>query len=50
MTKPKILNNEAERLHVFRAFKILDTSHEERFDRVTRIAKRMFNVFISLLR
>ena len=49
MIKPEIPNNEAERLHALRALKILDTSHEERFDRVTRIAKRMFNVSISLV-
>lgn len=49
MIKPDIPENEAERLHALRALKILDTSHEERFDRVTRMAKRMFNVSISLV-
>nr|WP_231609374.1 MULTISPECIES: GAF domain-containing protein [unclassified Pseudoalteromonas] len=49
MIKSEIPSNEAERLHALRALKILDTSHEERFDRVTRIAKRMFNVSISLV-
>lgn len=49
MIKPEISKNEAERLHALRALKILDTSHEERFDRVTRMAKRMFNVSISLV-
>lgn len=49
MIKPEILKNEAERLHALRTLKILDTSHEERFDRVTRMAKRMFNVSISLV-
>lgn len=49
MIKPTIPNNEAERLHALRTLNILDTSHEERFDRVTRMAKRMFNVSISLV-
>ena len=49
MIKPAIPSNEAERLHALRTLNILDTSHEERFDRVTRMAKRMFNVSISLV-
>ncbi|MFT6284702.1 MAG: diguanylate cyclase (GGDEF)-like protein [Arenicella sp.] len=49
MIKPQIPDNEAERLHVLRTLEILDSSHEERFDRVTRIAKRMFGVSISLV-
>ncbi|MBA6326660.1 sensor domain-containing diguanylate cyclase [Colwellia sp. MB02u-6] len=49
MIKPQFPKNEAERLHALRTLKILDTSHEERFDRVTRMAKRMFGVSISLV-
>jgi diguanylate cyclase (GGDEF)-like protein len=49
MIKPEIPTNEAERLHALRTLNILDTSHEERFDRVTRMAKRMFDVSISLV-
>ncbi len=49
MQTPKIPENEAERLHALRTLQILDTSHEERFDRVTRMAKRMFGVPISLV-
>jgi diguanylate cyclase (GGDEF)-like protein len=49
MIKPEIPENEAERLHALRTLQILDTSHEERFDRVTRMAKRMFGVSISLV-
>jgi diguanylate cyclase (GGDEF)-like protein len=49
MIKPKLPANEAERLHALRTLQILDTSHEERFDRVTRMAKRMFDVEISLV-
>jgi len=47
--KPELPTNEAERLHALRSLQILDTSHEERFDRVTRMAKRMFGVEISLV-
>lgn len=49
MIKPEIPKNEAERLHALRALRILDTSYEERFDRITRMAKRMFSVSISLI-
>ncbi|KGM07168.1 hypothetical protein LP43_0776 [Methylophaga thiooxydans] len=49
MIKPQKPKNEAERLHALRTLQILDTSHEERFDRVTRMAKRMFGVSISLV-
>lgn len=49
MIKPDTPANEAERLHALRTLEILDTSHEERFDRVTRMAKRMFGVEISLV-
>jgi len=49
MKKPLTPTNEAERLHALRALDILDTPAEERFDRVTRLAKRMFNVSIALV-
>jgi diguanylate cyclase (GGDEF)-like protein len=49
MIKPRLPSNEPERLHALRTLQILDTSHEERFDRVTRMAKRMFGVEISLV-
>lgn len=49
MIEPKTRQSEAKRLHALRTLKILDTSHEERFDRVTRLAKRIFNVSISLV-
>ncbi|MDY6885371.1 MAG: sensor domain-containing diguanylate cyclase [Pseudomonadota bacterium] len=49
MQTPLIPENEAERLHALRALEILYTTHEERFDRVTRMAKRMFGVEISLV-
>ena len=49
MKCPEIPQNEAERLHALRALQILDSSHEERFDRVTRLARRLFGVPISLV-
>jgi diguanylate cyclase (GGDEF)-like protein len=49
MIKPVIPENELERLHALKTLHVLDTSHEERFDRVTRIAKRMFGVSLSLI-
>lgn len=49
MLAPKKSHNEAERLHALRALRILDTSREERFDRVTRMAKQVFNVPIALV-
>lgn len=47
MKKPEIPQNETERLATLRALNILDTEAEERFDRATRIAKRMFAVPIA---
>lgn len=49
MEKPPIPKNEGERLSALHALKILDTPHEERFDRVTRMARRMFGVPIALV-
>jgi diguanylate cyclase (GGDEF)-like protein len=46
---PAIPVNEIERLHVLRALALLDTEEEERFDRLTRVATRMFNVPIALV-
>lgn len=49
MQAPAIPANEVERLHVLRALALLDTEEEERFDRLTRVATRMFNVPIALV-
>ena len=49
MKKPDIPQDEAVRLKTLRSLNILDTSSEERFDRLTRMAKRMFNVPIALV-
>lgn len=49
MKIPEIPENEIERLNDLRSLNILDTQAEERFDRITRMAKRMFNVPIALV-
>ena len=49
MKTPDIPANEEERLKSLRSTSILDTDPEERFDRLTRMAKRMFGVSIALV-
>ncbi len=49
MQKPPIPVDEATRIDALRALKILDTSPEERFDRLTRLAKRLFGVPIAVV-
>jgi diguanylate cyclase (GGDEF)-like protein len=49
MHLPPIPGNESTRLETLRALNILDTSPEERFDRLTRLAKRLFGVPIALV-
>lgn len=49
MKKPDIPPNETSRLETLHALNILDTPPEERFDRVTRLAQRMFKVPIALV-
>lgn len=49
MRKPCTPENEATRLARLRELNILDTPPEERFDRVTRLAQRLFNVPIALV-
>ena len=41
--------NEKQRIKDLRSLNILDTSPEERFDRLTRMARRMFDVDIALV-
>ncbi|KIF58045.1 sensor domain-containing diguanylate cyclase [Pseudomonas fluorescens] len=41
--------NEAVRVQVLQDLKLLDSAPEERFDRLTRLAKRLFNVPIALV-
>jgi len=49
MIEPKIAINEEERLQVLRGLQMLDTESNERFDRLTRLAKRMFDVPVSVV-
>ncbi|MBB1273237.1 sensor domain-containing diguanylate cyclase [Psychromonas sp. SR45-3] len=49
MIQPDIPFNEINRLEVLCGLRILDTPAEERFDRLTRMAKHMFNVPIALV-
>jgi diguanylate cyclase (GGDEF)-like protein len=49
MIKPAIPPNEPFRLSTLRSLNLLDTPPEERFDRLTRMAKRMFGVPIALV-
>ena len=49
MKQPDIPQDEATRLKTLRSLNILDTPEEERFDRLTRLAKRMFDVPIALV-
>ncbi len=49
MKPPPRLANEPERLRALRARGLLDTPDEERFDRLTRLARRMFGVSIALV-
>ncbi len=49
MQEPALPANEPLRLETLQALDVLDTPAEERFDRVTRMARRIFNVPISLV-
>jgi len=47
--KPDIPQDEQARLETLRSLSILDTPPEERFDRITRMAKRLLGVPIALV-
>jgi diguanylate cyclase (GGDEF)-like protein len=49
MIEPAIPIGEASRLEALLALNILDTTAEERFDRLTRVARRLFDVPIALI-
>ena len=49
MIEAPIPKNEAERLQALKDLGILDTPREERFDRITRLALKVFEVPISTL-
>jgi len=47
--RPPIPADEAARLASLRALQILDTPSEERFDRIVRLAQRIFGVPMALV-
>ena len=49
MIKPAIPSNEARRVATLRGMGLLDTPPEERFDRVTRLARQVFSTSIALV-
>ena len=49
MKEPEIPPDEEQRLASLRSLQILDTPREERFDRITRMAARLFDVPIALV-
>lgn len=49
MIAPEIPADEKQRLEKLKALKILDSAPEERFDRLTRMARKMFGVDISVV-
>jgi hypothetical protein len=49
MKKPELPKNEKERLEILESLDILDTIPEERFDRLTRLAKKIFDTPIALV-
>jgi len=49
MIAPKLPPNERERLASLKSLKILDTPIEERFERITRLAKKTFGVPMAMV-
>jgi len=49
MKQADIPLNEKKRLHTLQSLGVLDTPNEERFDRITRMAKKMFNAPIAIV-
>ena len=49
MKKPDVPDDDLARIETLRSLSILDTPPEERFDRLTRMAKRLFGVPIALV-
>jgi diguanylate cyclase (GGDEF)-like protein len=49
MKAPPIPENEATRIQTLHSYDILDSVPEERYDRLTRLAKRLFDVPIALV-
>jgi len=46
---PELPPDETQRLRALHSLRVLDTPAEERFDQITRMAKRLFNVPIALV-
>jgi len=49
MLEPDVPSNEKDRIETLQSLSILDTDPEERFDRITRLARRLFKVPIALV-
>lgn len=49
MLAPKLPDNEQERLYTLRSLNILDTAEEDRFDKITRLTKHIFDVPIAVV-
>ena len=49
MQAPPFPENEIKRLQALREQELLDTAPEERFDRITRLAKHLFGVETALV-
>jgi GAF domain-containing protein len=49
MITPTLPTNERQRLATLRSLNLLDTPAEERFDRITRLARKLFDVPIALV-
>lgn len=49
MQSPEVPDNERLRLDALRCLAVLDSPAEERFDRITRMARNMFDVPIALV-
>lgn len=49
MLKPERPADEAKRLEVLHSLHILDTAPEDRYDRITRLAQRLFKVPVALI-
>ncbi|MES2346109.1 MAG: sensor domain-containing diguanylate cyclase [Pseudomonadota bacterium] len=47
MSAPQMPANEAQRIHVLHSLGLLHSAPDERFDRLTRLAKRLFNVPVA---
>ena len=49
MSAPSIPDDEPQRLAALRALELLDTEPEERFDRITRLVRRLLDVPIAIV-